>query len=171
MMTTTEREQVTLYDAMDLVALVTEVERIARAERDFDGHITLMRFTGGWKAAFGTPGFFIGTAGAHQVGQLPNHTTLRAALATLANDQPSFDEIEVDEVIEFQYTTPRSKREGWGYFVVGIYHPFTETYEIDSITGDYDHTMTLEEERLHAPQILQWMRCIHSNPKHQFVEE
>jgi hypothetical protein len=41
----------------DLLFLLQKVEKIA--DHDFDGPLTIMKFTGGWKAMFGTPSFSI----------------------------------------------------------------------------------------------------------------
>lgn len=66
---------------------VTETARLLemaefRAEQNFDGHLTIMRFTTGWKATFGTPDLDSGF-GRVQVADLTPYLTLREALRAL----------------------------------------------------------------------------------------
>ena len=71
--------------------LVTIAEQVAQGKHD--GHLTLMRFTSGWKVMFGTPelscasleeveaGTFGGGYG--EVQNLPTYPTLREALSAM----------------------------------------------------------------------------------------
>lgn len=61
-----------------------------------DGHLTLMRFTTGWKVMFGTPELSLdaghledpteGGGGYGKVSRLTSHRTLREALAALLDE-------------------------------------------------------------------------------------
>ncbi len=57
--------------------LLTIAQRIA--EKKHDGHLTIMRFTAGWKAMFGTPDLDSGN-GRKEVENLVRHETLDEAL-------------------------------------------------------------------------------------------
>ena len=61
---------------LSLDDLIAVAEGIACKERD--GHLTMMRFTSGWKVMFGTPNLDIG--GRDEVRQLVISPTLEAAL-------------------------------------------------------------------------------------------
>ena len=65
----------------DLLFLLETVEKIA--DQDFDGHLTIMKFTGGWKAMFGTPSFSI--LGRTEVEPLQRCSTLEDCLDVLLN--------------------------------------------------------------------------------------
>jgi len=65
----------------DLLFLLETLERIA--DQDFGGHLTIMKFTGGWKAMFGTPSFSI--LGRTEVEPLPRCNTLQDCLDVLLN--------------------------------------------------------------------------------------
>ena len=62
--------------------LLQEVERLSKQHHD--GHLTIMRFTTGWKAMFGTPVLDL-YPGRPEVGQLTAHETLEGALAELCS--------------------------------------------------------------------------------------
>ncbi len=62
---------------LDLATLLALAERRAVAEAD--GHLTLLRFTTGWKCLVGTPDLDSG-AGRHEVWALPAHPTVQDAL-------------------------------------------------------------------------------------------
>ena len=69
---------------LSLEALLAVAEERARAR--YEGHLTILRFTTHWKAAFGTPD--LTGEGQRQVDDLPVHPTLRDALTVLLlNDQ------------------------------------------------------------------------------------
>ena len=55
----------------DLVFLLETLERIANEA--FDGHLTIMKFTTGWKIVFGTPNLDIG--GRSEITKLKTHKT------------------------------------------------------------------------------------------------
>jgi hypothetical protein len=65
---------------MDHETLLTLAERLA-AERH-DGHLTLLRFTTGWKACLGTPDLE-GGGGGDQVRRLRAFPTIKEALVAL----------------------------------------------------------------------------------------
>ena len=65
---------------MPNIELMDVVEE--RARRQNDGHLTLLRFTTGWKAMFGTPDLDTG-AGRTQVNALVMYPTLLEALLAL----------------------------------------------------------------------------------------
>lgn len=65
----------------------TEVARLLemaeyRAAQRYDGHLTIMRFTTGWKVMFGTPDLDGGT-GRDEVADLTGYPTLAIALRVL----------------------------------------------------------------------------------------
>ena len=64
-------------------------EEIAR--RRAGGHLTLLRFSSGWKVAVGTPDLDSG-AGRHEMAALPTHPTLEAALEALVIGVPEIPE-------------------------------------------------------------------------------
>lgn len=74
-------------ESLDLATLLALIESRAVAHRD--GHLTILRFTTGWKILLGTPDLDSG-AGREEVWQLPTYPTLREALvATLLASNPS----------------------------------------------------------------------------------
>ncbi len=66
----------------ELLFLLEKLEGIAN--EDFDGHLTIMKFTTGWKAMFGTPNLDID--GRAEAAKLKSHKTLKDALDSLLND-------------------------------------------------------------------------------------
>jgi len=67
-------------EKIDLNTLFNILEEIAKKETD--GHITIMKFTSGWKAAFATPDLDAGR-GREQINKLKNHDTLEEAIKDL----------------------------------------------------------------------------------------
>ena len=65
----------------DLLFLLETVEKIAN--QDFGGHLTIMKFTSGWKAMFGTPNFSI--LGRTEVEPLQGCRTLEECLDAVLN--------------------------------------------------------------------------------------
>lgn len=65
---------------LTLAALVDAAESMARERAD--GHLTLLRFTSGWKAALSTPDLDTG-AGREQIWVLPSFPRLKLALQWL----------------------------------------------------------------------------------------
>jgi len=65
----------------DLLFLLETVEKIAN--ENFDGHLTIMKFTNGWKALFGTPSFSI--LGRTEVEPLQKCNSLKDCLDFLLN--------------------------------------------------------------------------------------
>jgi hypothetical protein len=63
----------------NLRTLITLAEMKAR---DYNGHLTIMRFSTGWKAMFGTPNLDSGE-GRKQVSTLKGHESLEQALLYL----------------------------------------------------------------------------------------
>lgn len=59
------------------------------AKQKADGHLTILKFTSGWKVAFSTPDLDVG-AGREQVAMLPTFKTLEEALQHLLEEQISF---------------------------------------------------------------------------------
>ena len=74
-------------EALKIAALLGLVEEEA-GER-YDGHVTILRFSGGWKAAFGTP-CLDSPLGREAVARLVAYPTLRKALVRLLAERPSF---------------------------------------------------------------------------------
>lgn len=64
--------------------LLREAERLA--EQHQDGHLTIMRFTGGWKVMFSTPVLDL-YRGRPEVERLVQHETLEDALAELCKQE------------------------------------------------------------------------------------
>lgn len=64
---------------MDLETLIALAEHRAV---EYDGHITILRFTTGWKVMYGTPNLDTGE-GRNEIGALKSHHTLKAALVSL----------------------------------------------------------------------------------------
>jgi hypothetical protein len=65
----------------ELFFLLEKVEKIA--DQDFDGHLTIMKFTRGWKAMFGTPNLSI--VGRTEVRPITECNTLKDCLDGLLN--------------------------------------------------------------------------------------
>ena len=72
-----ERIQPNTNPSLDLLTLAENL-----ACEKADGHLTILRFTTGWKVAIGTPSLF-GTEGRDEVEKLKSHKTLAEALANL----------------------------------------------------------------------------------------
>jgi hypothetical protein len=72
-------------DSLDLDTLMAIAERIA-VERT-DGHLTLMRFTTGWKCMLGTPNLDID--GRSEVSSLPASPSVKEALVAFVCDSRS----------------------------------------------------------------------------------
>lgn len=68
------------WDNLDLETLIMVAER--RASKVADGHLTIMRFTTGWKAMFHTPNL-LGPSGYDEVRQLQPFPTLKEAIMNL----------------------------------------------------------------------------------------
>jgi hypothetical protein len=68
----------------NLESLMVELEEIAKAEAD--GHITILKFTTGWKAAFGTPNLDIGEE-REKLLQLQSHSTYESAVKDLIKNK------------------------------------------------------------------------------------
>lgn len=68
----------------NLHTLMVELEKIAKEEAD--GHITILKFTTGWKAAFGTPNFDIGEE-RDKVAKLTSHPTYESAVKDLIKNR------------------------------------------------------------------------------------
>lgn len=68
--------------------LLKQVQRIA--ETSFDGHFTILSFTTGWKAAFGTVDVDTGN-GRDQIWSLPNFRTLKEALDWMVSTTQRFE--------------------------------------------------------------------------------
>jgi hypothetical protein len=72
-----EREEMKKMDLNTLFNLLEEI-----AEKEADGHITIMKFTTGWKAAFATPDLDAGE-GRKQIEKLKKYETLEKAIKDL----------------------------------------------------------------------------------------
>lgn len=66
------------------------MEEIAKEEAD--GHITIMKFTTGWKTAFATPDIDAGR-GREQINKLKNHDTLEEVIKELLIEKTNLDDI------------------------------------------------------------------------------
>ena len=55
-------------------------EKLAR--QNYDGHLSILKFTGGWKVLFGTPNVDNGE-GREQIRSLPIYPSLEAGLKTI----------------------------------------------------------------------------------------
>ena len=66
--------------------LLRMAEEIARAK--YDGHLTILRFTTHWKAAYGTPHLY-SPAGSAAVANLTPHPSLKLALIHLLVREPN----------------------------------------------------------------------------------
>ena len=64
------------------------------ARRRAGGHLTLLRFSSGWKVAVGTPDLDSG-AGRHEMAALPTYPTLEAALEALVIGVPEIPEVDI----------------------------------------------------------------------------
>ncbi len=60
------------------------------AEQKADGHLTILKFTTGWKVALSTPNLDTGGTGREEVAMLPAFKTLEEALEYLLQEQISF---------------------------------------------------------------------------------
>jgi hypothetical protein len=78
-------------DNTSLGELLEQAEGLAR--QSFGGHLTIMRFTGEWKAAFGTPDLD-SDHGRAQVWRLDGFSSLRDAVQNLVEQEPCFDELK-----------------------------------------------------------------------------
>ena len=63
------------------------------AKTKADGHLTILKFTSGWKVALSTPDLDSRGAGREQVAMLPTFKTLEEALQHLLEEQMSFLDI------------------------------------------------------------------------------
>jgi hypothetical protein len=77
-------------DKLDLNTLFDILEEIAKKESD--GHITVMRFTTGWKVAFSTPDLHSGH-GYEQMSKLKQYDTLEEAIKDLLIERIKLDDI------------------------------------------------------------------------------
>ena len=77
-------------EKMDLNTMFNILEEIAKKETD--GHITIMKFTTGWKAAFATPDLDAGR-GKEQIDKLKNHDTLEEAIKDLLIEKTNLNNI------------------------------------------------------------------------------
>jgi len=59
------------------------------ADAEYDGHVTIMKFTGGWKIIFGTPGMDQDDR-ENLWNACPNHATLPTALKHAIANRPTF---------------------------------------------------------------------------------
>lgn len=73
-------ERMNFFKDWSLEALMELAEQLAKEEAD--GHLCLMRFTGGWKAFLETPDLDAGD-GRYEVLQVKCYSSLREALAAL----------------------------------------------------------------------------------------
>lgn len=64
----------------DVGALVKEVEEMAKNEAD--GHVSMLKFTTGWKVFFGTPNLDVGEE-REKIGKLQSFESLEEALQDL----------------------------------------------------------------------------------------
>lgn len=76
-------EQPHTPDIETLVALATRI-----ADHKTDGHLTILRFTSGWKCGFGTP-TLDSADGRREVAALPSFPTFREAMLHLITTQQS----------------------------------------------------------------------------------
>lgn len=83
----TAREEFITANNPKLQFLLNQV--ITYAQIKHDGHLTIMRFTTGWKAAYGTPNLDTGD-GREQVNQLPMFKSLEEVLEHLIETKTSF---------------------------------------------------------------------------------
>lgn len=81
----------------DLNTLIKILEKMAKKEAD--GHITIMKFTTGWKAAFATPDLDAGR-GRKQINKLKKYDTLEEAIENLLIEKTSLHDIskEIKEI-------------------------------------------------------------------------
>jgi len=77
-------------DKLDLNTLFDILEEMAKKEAD--GHITILRFTTGWKVAFSTPDFN-SSNGMEQISKLKNYETIREAIKDLLIERIKLDDI------------------------------------------------------------------------------
>jgi hypothetical protein len=79
-----------MVNVNDLISLISQAEQLAIEEAD--GHLTIMRFTTGWKCALGTPDLR-GGDGSSEISQLQNFETLTDALSHLISEKPDLFKI------------------------------------------------------------------------------
>lgn len=84
----TEKPELMKVEDYNLETLVALAETLAR--RQADGHLTLMRFTTGWKVALGTPDIEAQVART-ELDKMPSHPTLREALVSLLMERNRFN--------------------------------------------------------------------------------
>jgi len=72
-------EKTSEIDSMDLATLVSLAENLANEQ---DGHLSIFRFTTGWKVILGTPNLDTGQ-GREEIKKLKAYKSLRYALASL----------------------------------------------------------------------------------------
>ncbi|MCL5770695.1 MAG: hypothetical protein M1479_00255 [Actinobacteria bacterium] len=77
-------------EKIDLNTLFDILEEMAKKETD--GHITIMKFTTGWKAAFSTPDLDSGS-GREQISKLKKYNTLEEAIKDLLIDRINLNNI------------------------------------------------------------------------------
>lgn len=73
-----------MSDNAELIKLLQWAETVA--EDDYDGHLTIMRFTTGWKSAFGTPNLD-GAGGRETVDKIQKFKTLPESLQHLVENK------------------------------------------------------------------------------------
>lgn len=73
-----------------LEELINELELIAKS--DTDGHVTMLKFTTGWKVALGTPNLDIGEERA-KISSLKGHLLLKDAIRDAINNKISLYEV------------------------------------------------------------------------------
>lgn len=71
---------------IELQSLVNDLENLANEMTD--GHITILKFTTGWKAALGTPNLDIGD-GRDKISNLKNHSSFKEAVKDLIANKTS----------------------------------------------------------------------------------
>ncbi len=64
------------------------------AEQKADGHLTILKFTTGWKVALNTPNLDTRGAGREEVAMLPAFETLEEALEYLLHEQINFQDFD-----------------------------------------------------------------------------
>ncbi len=75
-----------------LAELMTAATTLAK--KKVDGHLTILKFTSGWKVALSTPDLDSRGAGREQVAMLPTFKTLEEALQHLLEEQISFQDLD-----------------------------------------------------------------------------
>ena len=77
-------------ERLELNTLFDILEEMAKKEAD--GHITIMKFTTGWKVAFSTPDLFSGN-GNEQISKLKNYDTLKEAIKDLLIERININKV------------------------------------------------------------------------------